>query len=65
VDGSDELLSTILARVFWTRWTLRRLVMVMFNCPIVQSYSKLFTAGHALLMQRKQRDTNDVLPLFS
>jgi len=25
VDGSDELLSTILARVFWTRWTLRRL----------------------------------------
>jgi len=27
VDGSDELLCTILARVFWTRWTwtLRRL----------------------------------------
>ena len=25
MNGSDELLSTILARVFWTRWTLRRL----------------------------------------
>ena len=25
MDGSDELLSTILARVFWTRWTLLRL----------------------------------------
>ena len=25
MDGSNELLSTILARVFWTRWTLRRL----------------------------------------
>jgi len=25
VDGSDELLSTILARVFWTCWTLQRL----------------------------------------
>jgi len=26
VDGSDELLSTILARVFWTRWTLETAV---------------------------------------
>jgi len=25
VGGNDELLVTILARVFWTRWTLRRL----------------------------------------
>ena len=25
MGGNDELLVTILARVFWTRWTLRRL----------------------------------------
>ena len=25
MDGSDELLSTILTRAFWTLWTLRRL----------------------------------------
>ena len=25
MDGGDELLSTILARVFWTLWILRRL----------------------------------------